>query len=129
MSKKNILYLSILLGLSILLWLPRFRGPIDLRYDGAVYYIAGTALAEGKGYRLLNYRVNLPLILSPPLLSLFVAAQQKVLGTSDPMRIGHALRLSFFFLFILYIASVYRLATYYLASGYAFLVALLSLFS
>ncbi len=39
---------------AVLLWLPRQVGPIDLRWDGGVYYLLGTALAEGRGYRLLN---------------------------------------------------------------------------
>ena len=44
-----------LLGLLVVaLWLPRTSGPIDLRWDGGVYYVLGTSLAEGKGYRLLN---------------------------------------------------------------------------
>lgn len=35
-------------------WLPRFHGPLDLRWDSGAYCILGTSLAEGKGYRLLN---------------------------------------------------------------------------
>ena len=36
------------LVLAIVLWLPRLTGPIDLRWDGGVYYILGTSLAEGQ---------------------------------------------------------------------------------
>ena len=50
----DVRYILLLLGLSLLTWIPRFRGPIDLRYDAGVSYILGTSLAEGKGYRLLN---------------------------------------------------------------------------
>ncbi len=39
---------------TVALWLPRQAGPIDLRWDGGVYYLLGTSLAEGRGYRLLN---------------------------------------------------------------------------
>jgi hypothetical protein len=47
----------LLLALSIVivgLWIPRWAGPLDLRWDGAVYYVLGTSIAEGKGYRLLH---------------------------------------------------------------------------
>ena len=30
------------LAVAILLWTPRFAGPIDSRWDGAVHYILGT---------------------------------------------------------------------------------------
>ena len=46
--------LAALLALAAWLWLPRLRGPLDLRYDAGVYYTLGTSLAEGRGYRLLN---------------------------------------------------------------------------
>jgi hypothetical protein len=52
--RRNVVYLLLLIFLSVGLWLPRLRGPLDLRYDAGVYYILGTSLAEGKGYRLLN---------------------------------------------------------------------------
>ncbi len=51
--KERILY-AILGLLVVALWLPRMQGPIDFRWDGGVYYVLGTSLAEGKGYRLLN---------------------------------------------------------------------------
>ena len=47
-------YLAALVALATALWLPRLRGPLDLRYDAGVYYILGTSLAEGRGYRLLS---------------------------------------------------------------------------
>nr|MDQ3041714.1 hypothetical protein [Acidobacteriota bacterium] len=43
-----------LLALAVLTWVPRLKGPLDLRWDGGVYYILGTSLAEGRGYKLLN---------------------------------------------------------------------------
>ena len=42
------------LVLAILLWLPRLTGPIDLRWDAGVYYLLGTSLAKGHGYRILS---------------------------------------------------------------------------
>ena len=41
-------------ALAILLWLPRFSGPLDLRWDAGVYYLLGTSLAAGHGYRILS---------------------------------------------------------------------------
>ena len=32
----------------------RASGPIDFRYDGAVYYVLGTSLAEGQGFRIVS---------------------------------------------------------------------------
>src|SRR5919107_730302 len=70
-----------LLALLTLPWLPRLAGPIDLRWDGAVYYTLGTSLAEGKGYRLLNETGEIEGVQYPPLLPAVVAVHQLVLGT------------------------------------------------
>lgn len=64
-------------------WLPRRSGPIDLRWDAGTYYILGTSLAEGKGYRLLSEPGEIQAIQYPPLLPAIVAMHQRVLGTSD----------------------------------------------
>lgn len=73
------------LGLLVLaLWVPRIHGPIDLRWDGGVYYVLGTSLADGKGYRLLNEPGEIRANQYPPLIPLIIAAHQIVLGTSDP---------------------------------------------
>src|SRR5438132_8726577 len=73
------------LGIALLLsalvvatWLPRMHGPIDLRWDGSVYYVLGTALAEGKGYRLLNEPGEIEAVQYPPLLPAIIAAHQLV---------------------------------------------------
>ncbi|MFL5471248.1 MAG: hypothetical protein ACJ8AM_02725, partial [Gemmatimonadales bacterium] len=54
MARRHRVYLAILIALSVALWLPRLRGPLDLRYDAGVYYVLGTSLAEGRGYRILS---------------------------------------------------------------------------
>jgi hypothetical protein len=113
----------LLLGLSALLWLPRLNGPIDLRYDAGVYYVLGTSLADGRGYRLLNEPGEIEAVQYPPLLPAFVAAHQRALGTSDPGVVGRALRVSFFPLFTLYLLAAYALARPHLGVPYAFLVA------
>lgn len=113
--------LCAILGLLvILLWLPRLQGPIDLRWDGGVYYVLGTSLAEGKGYRLLNEPGEIQANQYPPLFPLIIAAHQLVLGTSDPLVVGRFLRLSSFLVFATYIFAIYGLLRRHLSSAYAF---------
>lgn len=54
LNRPDVIAALVLATLATLCWVPRLKGPIDLRWDGAAYYVLGTALAEGKGYRLLN---------------------------------------------------------------------------
>ena len=110
-----------LLGLLVVsLWVPRIHGPIDFRWDGGVYYVLGTSLAEGKGYRLLNEPGEIQANQYPPLLPLIIAAHQIVLGTSDPLIVGRFLRLSSFLAFSTYIFAIYALLRRHLSSAYAF---------
>lgn len=113
--------------LSLLLWLPRFSGPIDLRYDAGVYYVLGSSLAEGKGYRLLNEPGEIEAIQYPPLLPLLVAAHERLAGSADMHAAGPLLRISFFFLFTAYGLAVYFLARSFLRPGPSFLAAAVSL--
>lgn len=99
------------------LCLPRLAGPIDLRYDAGVYYLLGTSIAEGKGYRLPNEPGEIQAVQYPPLLPLLVAAHQKVLGTADPAVVGPALRFTFLAMFLAYIAAVVRLARSWLTEA------------
>ena len=110
-----------LLGLLVVaLWVPRIHGPIDLRWDGGAYYVLGTSLAEGKGYRLLNEPGEIQANQYPPLLPLIIAAHQIVLGTSDPLVVGRFLRLSSFLAFATYIFAIYAFLRRHLSSAYAF---------
>src|SRR2546423_12219401 len=93
MARRNAAYLGVLIALSVGLWLPRLRGPLDLRYDAGVYYILGTSLAEGRGYRLLNEPGAIEAIQYPPLLPAVGAVAQRVLGTDDPAGVGPWARL------------------------------------
>jgi hypothetical protein len=120
----------VLLALVVFLWIPRLSGPIDLRWDASVYYILGTSLAEGKGYRLLNEPGEIEAVQYPPLLPLIVAAHQWVLETNDPMIVGQWLRLSFFLMFAAYSIGIYlMLRGYHLPWNYAFPGTLVCLFS
>jgi len=119
LSKERTLYA--ILGLLVLaLWLPRFHGPIDFRWDGGVYYVLGTSLAEGKGYRLLNEPGEIQANQYPPLLPLIIAAHQLVLGTSDPLVVGRLLRFSSFVAFMAYIFAIHALMRQHLSSAFAF---------
>jgi hypothetical protein len=119
--------LATLVGVALLLWMPRLSGPIDLRYDSGVYYILGTGLAEGRGYRLLSEPGEIQAIQYPPLLPAIIAVHQWALGSNDALLVGHALRLSFFVLFTGYGLGVYVMARNYLTPPYALLVAWTSL--
>ncbi len=126
--KKDGTILFLLCALVILCWLPRLKGPIDLRFDGGAYYILGTSLAQGKGYRLLNEPGDIRSTLHPPLLPAIVAAHQLLLGTSDPIIVGQWLRICFFLSFIIYILAAYLMFRLFLTTTYAFLATLVCLF-
>ncbi|HUR93165.1 MAG TPA: hypothetical protein VMY76_01185 [Gemmatimonadales bacterium] len=119
--------LAALAALAVALWLPRLRGPLDLRYDAGVYYILGTSLAEGRGYRLLNEPGAIEAIQYPPLLPAAGAAAELALGTDDPAVVGHWLRLGSVLLYAGYAAAVYGMSRRLLTPGYAFLVAAMSI--
>jgi hypothetical protein len=116
---KDAVILLVLIGTVLVSWLPRLRGPIDITWDGSVYYILGTALAEGKGYRLLNEPGEIEAIQYPPLLPLAVAAHQRLLGTSDFLVVGPRLRIFYFLLSIGFVIATYLLARQYLTPEYA----------
>ena len=137
--KKTICYLSnwfkkdtciyiVLVILIVAMWLPRMQGPIDLRWDGGTYYVLGTSLAEGKGYRLLNEPGEIEAIQYPPLLPLIVAGHQKILGTTDPWIVGQGLRLFSFVIFFAYIISIFLVLKRYLPLKFAFIGTMICLF-
>jgi hypothetical protein len=119
----------LLMGIALLTWLPRLRGPIDFRWDGCVYYVLGTSLATGHGYRLLNEPGNIAAVQYPPLLPAIIALHQRVMGTTDFIAVGHALRISFMFLFMGYIGAVYRLTRHFLSLNFAFAATAVCLFN
>jgi hypothetical protein len=95
----------LLLWLSV--WAPRLHGPIDLRWDASTYFVLGTSLAQGKGYRLLNEPGEIEAVQYPPLVPMIVAAHQLLLGTKDYLTVGSRLRLCYFFLSGLYLIAAY----------------------
>jgi hypothetical protein len=118
-NRKDILALVLLVGLVSVNWLPRLRGPIDLRWDGGIYYILGTSLAQGHGYRLLNEPGDILETQYPPMLPAVVAAHQLVLGTSDFVTVGEWLRRSYFLMSVIYAIAVYLMIRRFLPIGYA----------
>ena len=83
---------AVLLSLVLATWVPRLRGPIDLRYDAGYCFMLGTALAENKGYRLLSEPGEVLADQYPPGLPAIVALYQRLLRTSDPWVVGEAAR-------------------------------------
>src|SRR5262245_47083550 len=120
--QQNLIFVAGLLTIWLAVSLPRLHGPIDLRGDASTYYILGTALAEGKGYRLLNEPRNIEAVQYPPLLSLMVAIHQRIMGTSDYFAVGRALRLTYFLLSGIYLLVVYALARQILSPLHSFFV-------
>jgi len=108
--RSDAVSVTILLVASVLVWVPRLGGIIDLRWDGAVYYVLGTSIAQGRGYRLLYELGDIQAIQYPPLLPTLVALHQLALGTSDYHVVGQALRHSYAAIFFAYIVGVYVLA-------------------
>jgi len=104
-------------------WWPRADGPIDLRWDGGAYYILGTSLASGQGYRLLSEPGNTESSLHAPFVPVLVATYQTVLQTSDPVVVGHALRLTAALCSVAYAIAIFVLLSAYVPRAYAFAAA------
>jgi len=122
--KSDAVSLMLLTALVVCSWLPRTEGPLDLRWDGASYYVLGTSLAQGKGYRLLNEPGEIQAVQYPPLLPAIIAIHQRVLGTDDPVIVGRALRATFFAIHLAYVLTTYIMAKLFLPRLYALGVAL-----
>src|ERR1051325_10389964 len=74
----------VVLAIAFTVWAPRLTGPIDLRWDAGVYYVLGTSLATGQGYRILSEPGSPEMLRYPPLLPAIVAVYQRALGSTDP---------------------------------------------
>jgi hypothetical protein len=118
---------AVVVALALLLWVPRLSGPIDLRWDAGVYYVLGTSLATGQGYRILSEPGAPEALQYPPLLPAIVALHQRVLGSINPAVVGPWLRLSFAALFLCYGLAALALARRYLRAGFAVIAVALSL--
>jgi hypothetical protein len=117
----------VVVALAVVLWVPRLTGPIDLRWDAGVYYVLGSSLATGQGYRILSEPGSPEALQYPPLLPAIVALYQRALGSTAPAVIGPWLRLSYAALFFCYGLAVLALARRYLRPTYALLATALCL--
>ncbi len=120
--RRDLICGAVLLLAWLAIWAPRLSGPIDLRWDAGTYYVLGTALAEGKGYRLLNEPGEIEAIQYPPLLPAIVAIFQRLMGTSDFFEVGCRLRIFYFILSGIYLLAVYTLARQLFAPIHALLI-------
>ena len=126
MYRSELKAFALVIGLTVAWWIPQRHGPIDARSDGAIYYILGTSLAQGQGYRLLNEPGEIRAVQYPPLLPLVVAAHQKVLASSDFVVVGPWLRAFYFVVSLALAAGAYRLARDYLPPRRALLAGAVS---
>ena len=127
-NKRDAIAVLVLVGLAVLSWLPRLQGPIDLRWDGGAYYVLGTSLAQGKGYRLLNEPGEIQTTLHPPMLPAIIALHQLVLRTDHWTTVATWLRRSYFLVFVAYAVAVYFLLRVFLPAAYGLLAAMVCLF-
>jgi hypothetical protein len=125
---RNVIYIGILVVATILSWIPRYRGPIDLRWDAGTYYVLGTSLARGDGYRLLNEPGKIRAIQYPPGLPAIVAAHEIALGSTDPRVVGPWLRRTWMAFSLISVILCFLFARRFLRPGYSLLVALGFLF-
>jgi hypothetical protein len=122
-------WLAALLILAVILWIPVMRGPIDLRWDAGAYYVLGTSIAQGQGYRLLSEPGAPQAVQYPPLLPLLVAAHQRLLATSDPVVVGKWLRTTFGLILLAVVVVTYVLGRRWLSPGQTFIVGVIYLLS
>jgi len=127
--RNDLFYLGVLLLVYLIVWIPRLTGPINFRWDASTYYMLGTALAEGKGYRLLNEPGEIQAVQYPPLLPMIVAAHQSIMGTSDYFKVGSVLRLTYFVISGLFLVMTYVLARKLLSPVFALLVGVITALS
>jgi hypothetical protein len=110
---------ALVVALAVLVWLPRLSGPIDLRWDAGVYYVLGTSLATGLGYRILSEPGSPEALQYPPLLPAVVALYERTLGSTDPAVVAPWLRISYAAVFLVYALAALALARRYLSAGFA----------
>jgi hypothetical protein len=119
---------AVVVAIALLVWVPRLSGPIDLRWDGGVYYLLGTSLAQGHGYRIPSEPGSPEALQYPPLLPVAIALCERVLGTTDPGIVAPWLRKTYAGLFVAYALAVLALARRYLRPGFAVMATALCLF-
>lgn len=115
--------------ITLLTWIPRWKGPLDVRWDGGTYFILGTSLAQGKGYRLLNEPGDIRADQYPPLLPAIIAVHEKVFSSSDPVKVGIWLRRTWILISMGYVCGAFFLARLFLSRRYSFWLAAICMLS
>lgn len=119
---------GIVVAMVALLWFPRLNGPIDLRYDAGVYYVLGSSMASGEGYRIKSEPGAPEGIQYPPGLPALVAVHQLVLGTADAKVVAPVLRRTYAVLFVAFGIATLALARRYVGPVGALLATAVCLF-
>src|SRR4029077_1870650 len=125
-SWTDLVAVAVLFSVILATWVPRLRGPIDMRHDAGYYFMLGTALAQNKGYRLLSEPGEALADHHPPGLPAIVALYQRSLRTSDPWVVGEALRRFNCGCCIAIALVSYLLARQFFGMGWALAVALVA---
>ena len=110
-------------------WSSRLIGPIDLRYDASTYYILGTALAEGRGYRLLNEPGEIEATQYPTAPSPDRGRPPASPWNARSDRSRALARITSFLSYLGFAVAVYFTLRSYLPAIYAFIAALVCLLS
>ncbi len=118
---------ALVLVLALVLWLPRLSGPIDLRWDAGVYFVLGTSLATGQGYRILSEPGSPQALQYPPVLPAVVALFEKAMRSTDPEVVAPGLRKLYCLLFLAYAVCALALARRYLPVSLATVAVALTL--
>jgi hypothetical protein len=118
----------VLLG-TLLNAFPRRSGPIDMRWDAAQYYVLGTSLAAGHGYRVLSEPGEIEEVQYPPGTPALIALHEILLGTAEPARVGPWLKLSWLLMYAALCVLTYALARELAPPWLACLAALLVAFN
>jgi hypothetical protein len=113
--------------IALLLWVPRLSGPIDLRWDGSVYYLLGTSLVQGHGYRIPSEPGSPQALQYPPLLPAMVALHEWALNSIDPGVVAPWLRKTYAAVFLSYGVATLALAKRYLSPVFAVIAVALCL--
>ncbi len=118
---------ALVIAVALILWAPRFSGPLDLRWDASVYYMLGTSLVKGEGYRIPSEPGSPEVLQYPPLLPLIAGLHQLASGTSDAAAVAPRLRITYAIIFIAYALVVLAFARRYLPPFFAVAATLLCL--
>ena len=110
---------AVVVAIAFSLWAPRISGPIDLRWDAGVYYVLGTSLATGQGYRILSEPGSPEAVQYPPLLPAIVAVCERALGSTAARIVAPWLRILYAVLFLGYALAMLALAKRYLRPVFA----------